>query len=316
MSEDSAPSREALSIAAVERDTGLPKETLRVWERRYGFPSPLRNASGERIYPAEQVEKLRLLRRLLDNSYRPGKVVPLAKSELLSLIEAVGGARAQPRLREDSTAAEIAGFIDLLRKHETEALRQALLLKLARIGLERFVTGLVALMAIEVGEAWARGELEVFEEHLFTEQITHLLRNALDALPKAEKTTARPRMLLTTFPKEPHALGLLMAQSLFALYGCSCTSLGVQTPLPDIVMAARAHRVDVVALSFSPCMSGTQIVEGLSELRSALPADIEIWAGGSHPALGRRALPGIVIFRRLEDIEPAVEQWQALHAAP
>lgn len=29
-----------LSIAAVERDTGLTKDTLRVWERRYGFPTP------------------------------------------------------------------------------------------------------------------------------------------------------------------------------------------------------------------------------------------------------------------------------------
>ena len=34
-----------LSIAAVERDTGLSKDTLRVWERRYGFPSPGRDAN-------------------------------------------------------------------------------------------------------------------------------------------------------------------------------------------------------------------------------------------------------------------------------
>ncbi|MBZ8144144.1 cobalamin-binding protein, partial [Rubrivivax gelatinosus] len=44
-----------LSIAAVERDTGLSKDTLRVWERRYGFPSPARDPQGERAYPLEQV---------------------------------------------------------------------------------------------------------------------------------------------------------------------------------------------------------------------------------------------------------------------
>ena len=48
-----------LSIAAVERDTGLSKDTLRVWERRYGFPTPGRDTLGERAYPLEQVEKLR-----------------------------------------------------------------------------------------------------------------------------------------------------------------------------------------------------------------------------------------------------------------
>jgi len=31
------------NISAVERDTGLSKDTLRVWERRYGFPKPLRD---------------------------------------------------------------------------------------------------------------------------------------------------------------------------------------------------------------------------------------------------------------------------------
>ena len=53
-----------LPIAAVERDTGLAKDTLRVWERRYGFPQPDRDANGERVYPLVQVDKLRLLRRI------------------------------------------------------------------------------------------------------------------------------------------------------------------------------------------------------------------------------------------------------------
>jgi hypothetical protein len=48
-------------ISAVERDTGISKDLLRAWERRYGFPAPLRDLSGERVYPAEQVQRLRLL---------------------------------------------------------------------------------------------------------------------------------------------------------------------------------------------------------------------------------------------------------------
>ncbi|MGZ8253883.1 MAG: MerR family transcriptional regulator, partial [Burkholderiaceae bacterium] len=63
-----------LPIAAVERDTGLSKDTLRVWERRYGFPQPLRDANGERVYPQDQVDKLRLIKRLMDQGHRPGKI--------------------------------------------------------------------------------------------------------------------------------------------------------------------------------------------------------------------------------------------------
>ena len=65
----------SLSIAAVERDTGLSKDTLRVWERRYGFPLPHRDALGERSYPFDQVERLRTIKRLLDAGHRPGRVV-------------------------------------------------------------------------------------------------------------------------------------------------------------------------------------------------------------------------------------------------
>ena len=54
------------TIAAVERDVGLSKDVLRVWERRYGFPVPDRDPNGERLYPAGQVLRLRLIKRLMD----------------------------------------------------------------------------------------------------------------------------------------------------------------------------------------------------------------------------------------------------------
>ena len=60
-----------MRIAEVERDTGLAKETLRVWERRYQFPRPERDELGERLYPFTQVEQLRVIRRLIDHGFRP-----------------------------------------------------------------------------------------------------------------------------------------------------------------------------------------------------------------------------------------------------
>ena len=69
----------------MERDTGLSKDTLRMWERRYGFPEPLRDANGERVYPVGQVEKLQLIKRLMERGHRPGKIIPLAMEELLAL---------------------------------------------------------------------------------------------------------------------------------------------------------------------------------------------------------------------------------------
>jgi hypothetical protein len=61
-----------LPIAAIERDTGLSKDTLRVWERHYGFPVPMRDSQGERSYPLDQLQRLRAIKRLIDGRHRPG----------------------------------------------------------------------------------------------------------------------------------------------------------------------------------------------------------------------------------------------------
>ena len=68
------------AIADVARETGLQKDTLRVWERRYGFPVPSRDAAGERRYGPDQLQRLHLIKRLLDAGCRPGGVVPLPLS--------------------------------------------------------------------------------------------------------------------------------------------------------------------------------------------------------------------------------------------
>ena len=87
MTSPSTSSEPLASIAATERDTGLSKETLRVWERRYGFPAPMRDAGGERGYPADQLAKLRLVKRLIDAGHRPGRIVSLDMTELRALAE-------------------------------------------------------------------------------------------------------------------------------------------------------------------------------------------------------------------------------------
>src|SRR5690606_18335943 len=74
-----------LSIAAVEREVGLSKDVLRVWERRYGFPVPHRDARGERSYPADQVARLALIKRLMDRGLRPGRLLALPLEELQML---------------------------------------------------------------------------------------------------------------------------------------------------------------------------------------------------------------------------------------
>src|SRR5437773_1663794 len=66
-------SAEALHIREVVRITGLRREQLYMWQRRYGFPAPLRDSFGDRVYPPDQVARLRLIKQLLSEGWRAAK---------------------------------------------------------------------------------------------------------------------------------------------------------------------------------------------------------------------------------------------------
>lgn len=298
-----------LSIAAVERDTGLSKDTLRVWERRYGFPAPGRDSLGERAYTLPEVEKLRIVKRLLDAGHRPGRIVPLSLEQLQSLADQTVD---QPlRGREAALDFEdLRVHIELIRAHDAARLRSELTRLLSRVGVSRFVTEVVAPLNAAVGDAWIRGQMEIFEEHMYTEIVQVVLRAAIASVPEPTAPDS-PRVLLSTFPGEPHGLGLLMAEAVLALEGCRCVSLGVQTPLWDLVLAAGAFRSDIVAISFTGCVSPNQVVDSLTELRAKLPARVALWVGGSAPVLHRRPVAGVEPFASLADIPTAVKQHRA-----
>ncbi len=291
-----------LGISAVERDTGLSKDVLRMWERRYRFPLPLRDKHGERIYPPEQIAKLRAIRRLMDRGYRPGKIIGLALEDL----NALGSA---PTERSPSDA-EIEDVLELIRTHQLPELRQQLNQRIMKQGLQRFVLDTVVPLTSSVGDAWVRGEFAVFEEHLYTEQIQSVLRNAIAS---AQAHSRAPRVLLTSFPTEQHYLGLLMVESLLVCDGATCIPMGTEMPAQEIIRAASAHRADVVALSFSAAYPERQAASGLKSLRAALPRQVEIWAGGACVRRLRKGMDGIVLVRTLEQLGGLLIDWRATH---
>jgi DNA-binding transcriptional MerR regulator/methylmalonyl-CoA mutase cobalamin-binding subunit len=293
------------SIGAVERDTGLSKDTLRVWEKRYGFPLPERDEHGERVYTGEQVEKLRIMKRLVDRGMRPSKIIEASLDDLRSMVDPAP-AEAGPE------AAVVAPILALVREHRVAELRHHLHQTMMTQGLSAFLVDTVAPMNAAVGDAWMRGQLEIFEEHLYTETLQGVLRNAIAAIPQHNRP---PRILMTTVPNEQHVLGLLMAQGMFALEGATTISLGTQTPIWDIVQAGVSQHADVVALSFSAAFPANIAAEALEELRDQLPGRIAIWAGGSNPALKRRTPDGVAALPNLRDIPSLLSSWRAARGA-
>jgi methanogenic corrinoid protein MtbC1 len=288
-------------IAAVERETGLSKDTLRVWERRYGFPLPMRDRWGERVYPLEQVEKLRVVSRLLDRGMRPGQLMNIPLPQLIERFRASEPAAAalEGSIPGGARHSMLEEALALLKSDDESGLRAHLGRVLLRLGLQPFVVDFAASLNELIGEAWARGEIAVSQEHLYTEQMQHLLRQGIGSIPPGAQ---RPRVMLTTLPGEEHQLGLLMAQVCLVLEGAHCVSLGVQTPACDIAQAVRRQSIDAVGLSFSTALKLNRAHDMLEELRVRLPPNVDLWAGGKLWNRSRRLVPGVRFVGELGEI--------------
>lgn len=293
-----------LPIQAVERETGVSKELLRMWERRYSFPNPERDAQGDRIYPQVQISKLRLLRRLIDNGFRPGKIIGLDIPELENLLRSrySNTLESAPEIEKELLAT--------LKSGDMHQIRDYLSHQLIKMGLQSFILEFLQYASPIVGDAWMRGEIEIHEEHIYTEQVQNLIRNAIGGL---RAPTSTPRVLLTTPPEENHSLGVLMVEALLRLDSVDAVCFGPLMPVREIVQGVQKNRIDIVALSFSASYPASKAIEFLEEVRFRLPMSVEIWAGGSSLRGSRRSVEGVEIFQDLESIRRAMQAWRRRH---
>jgi methanogenic corrinoid protein MtbC1 len=290
---------EIATIATVALETGIAKEVLRKWEARYGFPIPVRDESGNRLYTQRQVNRLKLIKKLLDDGMRPGHVVPLDEAALHALHA--------ERRAANATAGESGNarmIVSWLKSRDPALLRENLKKELQSVGLTNFVTKLMPEMNTSVGDAWERGEIAVRDEHLYSEIVQGLIR---EALASAINPEGRPRVLLTTPPGEGHTLGILMLEAFLSIEGAYCISLGAQSPLPEIISAAADFDVDVVALSFSVSFPKKKIPSLLKEIRLELPSGIQLWAGGGGVRTIDRTPRGTAMFSDFSEVQRALQ---------
>jgi len=69
-------------IGAVCRLTGISQHVLRVWEKRYGVVDPVRTESHRRLYRESDVNRLSLLKALVDRGQAIGSIAELDDAEL------------------------------------------------------------------------------------------------------------------------------------------------------------------------------------------------------------------------------------------
>jgi MerR family transcriptional regulator, light-induced transcriptional regulator len=296
-----------LTISAVERDTGLSKDVLRVWERRYNFPQPLRDGNDERVYPSIQVNQLRMIRRLMDVGHRPGKLLAMTQDELADLDK-----HRNTSHRSVPVAEPLRQIMLLLRNHDAHGVRTALSQLLAKQGIQRFAIETVSALNRIIGERWSTGDLDIYVEHFYTECIRSVMYSAIATMPRNQH---EPRVLLSTLANEEHSLGLLLVESLLCSEGATTISLGVDLSTSEISKAVDAFKPNIICLSFSPAYPIKQAITGLATLRARIPDDTEIWVGGALSRRLRREATGFETMIELSEVITAMRTWRTSRIA-
>lgn len=278
-----------LTIGGLSRATGIPVATLRTWERRHGFPDPVRKPSSHRLYALPAVGRLKRIRHALGMGLRAAEVVALAPDELERLIaaaaESLAAERPSSRVPTPSVPdarerlASVPGYraeLEWVLGFDRAPLVRFFRERYAALGPLEFVIGYAGPLMVAVGEAWRAGSLEVRHEHFVSGRLADFLREARQPF---DDLARGPLVAATTLPGETHEVGLLMACLVFAMEDRRVLYLGPGTPPGEIVSLAREATIGAVALSFA---RGSQAgARQLAALRRSLPPRTALYAGGA-----------------------------------
>lgn len=268
------------SIGVAARLTGVSADKLRVWERRYGFPVPKRGASGARVYSSAQLGRLSQIKRALDAGARAGEVTQMAPAELEDLLSKLDPEYTKPQVAELAEVADLALVIDRLRENDVAFVRDALEVAARRLGPEDFCVEFAVPLIERVGIEWERGALAVRHEHLFSHLLSSRARQSLAEIEPGDG----PILLLATLPGEQHGLGLELVSLVAACHGARPVVVGVDTPLDEIVKAAKEFRAPAVGLSIALSYDPEQARIAIAELLERLPRFTALWVGGAQAA--------------------------------
>lgn len=269
---------------------GVSTHALRAWEKRYGLLRPSRSAKGYRLYGPQDEARVREMLR-----WRGLGVTAVQAAALVLGAERVAGTPSGAGEGALATAspeavAELTARLRAALDRYDEAAGQAVLDELfTALSVEAAIEQVLMPYLAEVGERWASGEIDVAQEH-FASQV---LRSRLSVLAVTWGVGSGPVALLASPPGERHDLSLLAFGVVLGRAGWQVRFLGADTPLDDLLAAARRTTPDLVVISSVIREPLEACADELGRLR--LPGRLVLAGPGASPALARRARAELMV---------------------
>lgn len=268
-------------IHRVAKLTGLSKDVIRVWERRFGLLKPTRGSNRYRNYSDEDVTLLRYLKEQLDAGGSIGELSKLGREELLT----------RARVNAPRVAVVENMFVRLLQELVSA------LNPLDRVTFEKRLNGAVAVVPFDealhgillplqeqVGQLWHEGQVSIAVEHYVTSQIQQKIFSAMNQLPVTEFGVT---VVVACPPGEEHDIAALAVAYHCRVRGCRVYYLGANVPIDALVKLCSDVKPDLTILSVPVVRSENKVTELIEALIRDVSPFTDLAVGG-HGAVAVR----------------------------
>ena len=261
-----------LRIGELSRRVGVPVESLRAWERRYGLLTPSRTQGGFRLYGEDDVARVLAMRANLDRGLFAAEAARLALSEDVT----------EPS-RSPAPVADASELAAALDRFDEAGAQQALDRLLATLTIDVVLRDVLLPYLHKLGERWESGETSIAQEHF----ASNVLRGRLTALARGWDRGSGPRVLLACVEGERHDIALVAFGLALRGHGWRVSYLGADTPVTSLVEAARELSPDAVVVSGTVAGAFDPSAVQLREV--ALHAPLHLAGAAANGRVARRA---------------------------
>jgi len=273
-------------IRVVSRRTGLTPALLRAWEKRYGVVDPSRSEGGQRLYSDDDVHRLGLLHRVVEEGRNISQVARLSIEELEELVEEDQAERIGASSPAPLGSISVLGILErarqAVREMDPKELERTLTRASMAIPVPTLVDEILVPLLEAVGRSWVEGELGPAQEHIASVVVRRFLEWLLNAV---DSGVGGPVLVAATPAGERHELGALLCALSASAEGWRAVYLGPDLPASEIASAAERLDAQVVALSvLDPALLGPVAAE-ISSLRESLSESVRLVVGGPAPVL-------------------------------
>ena len=262
-------------IHRVAKLTGLSKDVIRIWERRFGFIRPMRGPNRYRIYTDEDVQLLRYLKQELDKGESIGELAELGRDELFHRLQQSQVAVVDS---EPTTYKKLIDeLVNALDPFSRVTFERRLNGAVAVIPFEEALHGILIPLQVRIGELWHAGKVGISIEHFVTNLVQQKLYSAINQLPVAE---SGPKVIVACPSEEAHEVGAQAAAYRCGLRGCRVYFLGANIPMASLGRFCSEVRPALLLLSIPSELSEQKVTSLLGQLKEGIGLSWKIAAGG------------------------------------